>query len=412
MFNRIRHSEILLNGIKLMSASSLSQLVAVLAYPFITRLYDPSSLGQLSLFLALVGLGSILASAQYENAIMIETDSRNAATVVDICFLLAIITSFLIFVISYSFFLFLGDDYCFLLLVAPLTLLSSTGWVYSFWCNRNNHFGHSAAYTAIQSLVSSGMKITLGLFHLQKWGLILATFVGQIVGLFSIIFYRPKKNAQLFQFSFNRMQILAHKHINFPKYTLLHRLLNTVVNNLPILVLPLAFDMADIGFFALAINVSLKPVLSFARLANQVLFHRIGRNHRNGIRSYRQLLLFFLKILRIAIPLLLIIYIILPHTTIFIFGDGWQKTGQLLQIILPWILASFLAQTLNFIPFVFSKQREAFIFEIIGTLLQCCILIFGLHLENLTLAITLLSCTNTIFYISQIWWYFYLLKNN
>lgn len=103
MFNRIRHSEILLNGIKLISASSLSQLVAVLAYPFITRLYDPSSLGQLSLFLALVGLGCILASAQYENAIMIETDSRNAATIVDICFLLAIITSFLIFVISYSF---------------------------------------------------------------------------------------------------------------------------------------------------------------------------------------------------------------------------------------------------------------------------------------------------------------------
>lgn len=412
MLKGFRHSRILINGIKLLSATSVSQFVAVLAFPLITRLYEPDSIGQLSFFLVLVGIGSILASAQYENAIMIEPDNRNASALVDLSFLLALAACLLFFAIACLALHFLDASFQFLLLVAPLTLLSSLGWILSFWWNRNNRFGRSASYLVIQSLASTGMKLILGFLHFCRWGLFVASFVGQAVALFSLLRNKPKPETRLFQFSSYRMRYVAKKHFAFPKYTLPHRLLNIVVNNLPILVLPLVFNMAEVGFFALALSVSLKPIWALARSANQVLFQRIGENRRNDVRCYRQVCRFSLNMIRIAIPLLLIVFIVLPHATPLLFGNGWEQTGRLLQIMLPWILTSSLVQTLNFIPLVYSEQRKAFFFEIASALIQCCALAVGLYIGNLTITITLLACAVSLFSVSQLWWFFWLLRRN
>ena len=69
--NQYIDSKLIINSVKLLTASGVGQIVAVVVYPFVTRLYSPDELGTLSLFLAIVGVGAIVASAQYENAVVI-----------------------------------------------------------------------------------------------------------------------------------------------------------------------------------------------------------------------------------------------------------------------------------------------------------------------------------------------------
>lgn len=66
------------NFSKLLSANVVAQVIGLVVYPILTRMYAPEDFGLLNLFLSIGGVLTILATAEYYNAIVLPKKNRKA----------------------------------------------------------------------------------------------------------------------------------------------------------------------------------------------------------------------------------------------------------------------------------------------------------------------------------------------
>ena len=62
------------NVAKLLSANVVAQVVGLLVYPLLTRLYSPEDFGLMNLFVSIGNVLVILATAEYHYAIVLPKD--------------------------------------------------------------------------------------------------------------------------------------------------------------------------------------------------------------------------------------------------------------------------------------------------------------------------------------------------
>src|SRR3990172_4827454 len=63
----------------LISGTTASQIIIVLSYPFITRLFSPEDFGILAVFSSVVGIIAVVLCLRYEAAIMLPSADEDAA---------------------------------------------------------------------------------------------------------------------------------------------------------------------------------------------------------------------------------------------------------------------------------------------------------------------------------------------
>ncbi len=420
MFQRIkslRKSEMVKNSFTLLSASTLSQLIAIVVYPIVTRQYSPDELGMLSLFLSIVGVGTILASGKYELAIMIEKEKKDSAAAFDLSFLLNLALCFVMLIVI----LFFKDwivntfhiepiaDY--LVYVPLLIFLSALGFVLTYWFNKINRFRLTARYNLVQSSINSGLKVFFGAFGFTQWGLIFANVIGQFVGLLSV-FYKKPYFSTLFAFNRKHMHSVAVRQANFPKFTLPHAFINTLAGNLPVLILAAAFNMTEVGLFALGMTMGFKPITVLTGSLNQVFFQKVSINKANGINSFPLIKSFCVKVLLIGLPVFVVLFFLMPSLVTWLFGASWQRAGEYLQCLLPWFFIAIMSSSLSFMPAVAGKQFTAMVLEILYTTLRVLALFIGVWQQDIKLSICLFAGVSAIFVSGLLIWFLYLLKTN
>ncbi len=411
----LNKSEMVKNGFMLLSSSTVAQLLAVIFYPIITRQYSPAELGAVSLFLSIVGIGSILATAQYESAILLESEEVNAVAVFDLTFLINLgitgfaLTSLLLFKNSIIKLFNVEGISQFLWLIPVMIFLTTLGFVFTYWFNRQNRFSYTARYNLVQSASNSTMKVFLGAISYTHWGLFVSSIWGQIAGIGSVIFNKSLINP-LFQFNKKRMSEVAIRHFKFPVYTLPHAFINTIAGNLPVLILSAWFNMTEVGLFSLGVTLGFRPISMLTTSMNQVFFQKVSSNKNNGVESYSLLLRFCKKAIYITLPLFAIAFVIIKPATVLIFGAAWIGAGVYLQLMLPWFFISILTSTLCFMPALVGKQRQAMILEIIYTGLRAGALLIGVLHRDIYLAVLLFSLVTSFCLAAFLIWYLLLAK--
>ena len=68
--NSVR-SEFGRNSAKLLSSNAIAQIIGLLIYPILSRLYSPDDFGLVNLFLSIGGVITLFATAEYQYAIML-----------------------------------------------------------------------------------------------------------------------------------------------------------------------------------------------------------------------------------------------------------------------------------------------------------------------------------------------------
>jgi hypothetical protein len=66
----------------------------------------------------------------------------------------------------------------------------------------------------------------------------------------------------------------------------------------------------------------------------------------------------------------LVIYFFGAPLFAFVFGAEWRFSGELSEIMAPWLMLNFIVSPLSTIPLVFDKQKAYLIIGLIGSLLQ------------------------------------------
>jgi O-antigen/teichoic acid export membrane protein len=410
-------SDFLKNVVTLISGTTLAQIISLAIYLVITRIYDPDDLGVFALFMSIIAITVILASAKYELAIMLPARDEDSINLVALSGLLSIGIS-LVLLLAILFFhgplarLLGNEEIEFWLYLVPLaTFLNGIYQSLNYWSNRNRRYRNITAANLGQSLANSAVKVVLGVLVRGPVGLISGTLTGQAAGfaVFGSSFLRHDRD-RLKHVSLGGIREMARTYSLFPKYNMLHGLVNNLSGSLPIFIFTSYFGSAEAGLYSLGITVIFRPLNLVASALKQVLSQQIITKQNDGQHIMTDLRKLLVRLFQIGLVPFLVVGILAPVIFRLIFGAEWEEAGRYTQLIMAWLFMVLLSAPFSFIPDLFSRQRGALLIEVVKLAARIAALASGVYLENIYIAVLLYGIVSFLATSWQLAWYFSLAK--
>lgn len=360
------------NTLVLLSGHVFNQLVLIISYPIISRLYQPEQFGIFAQVNAIYAVLLLISTLRYESAIIISKDDNEANNLVALSLILVFI-----FVLITFFCLVVFDDRIADLLKSPrlkyyiywiplFILLASPQQIFYNWSIRKKEFKRANISNILKSSLNSIGRIIFGIYSANLLSLFFARAISFLFSMIQIIPVRIHKlfNKEIYK-GISRQAIIdsAKNHKNFPLFMSGGMLLNRISTSLVPLILSSLFGVKFLGFYAMA-NTALNIPLSVLRNSLQTVFMQEASERR---RSQKTIFGESIKIsgLIFILGLLPVIILIMFGPEIFrlILGSKWEKSGEIAQILISWFFMTIVAAPHTALVPVMNLQKYFLIFQ-------------------------------------------------
>ncbi|SFT76788.1 Membrane protein involved in the export of O-antigen and teichoic acid [Lishizhenia tianjinensis] len=381
MLKRINlKSELVKSVVLLTSGTVLAQVISLGLQPVIARLFTPDEMGELGYFLRWATFISSIATARYEMAIPLPKNKSHgfqlfrAALRISLYSMLAVLTCGLLYSL-------LGErDLEFQFFIIALAA-ASFGIIFrtlgTNWALTNKAFKRITASKITESLGMNGFRIFAGLLGFGVPGLIIATILGIFSSaiVFILDFFKIKGRDE-FQNSKKKQFVLLKEYKDYPKVNLPHVILDTGRDLLLAILMKEYFDIFTYGNYDMSFRMLKIPLALVGGSIGQVFFQRCSESFANKQAIYPLLKKTTLVLTGLSI---------LPFATVFFFGEEifsfvlserWSFSGEISEVLAPWLMVNFIISPVSTIPLVIKKQKIFFWLGLLGTILQ--LLVFGL----------------------------------
>ena len=322
------------NFAKLLSANVVAQVIGLIVYPILTRIYSPEDFGLLNLFLSIGGVLTILSTAEYYYAIVLPKERKDAVSVLCVGLILLLVVGVLIgcsvfFLDSISMLLKspLLKSYYWMM---PIYVCLMGGWnLLNYWYIRNSEYSRISGYQISQSVLSAGGKIGLGYAGVLQGGMIYSVVFAPLISLLfnlGVRRYNAKSEQRIYKFQISWSDIFqkAKEFKNFPLLVLPRSVVNVLVGQMPILLLTPFFGSKMVGLYSLALLLGYTPIGTITRAVYQVLYQQTMKRVHQTKCIGSIIKRFIIGSSLIIIPLFLIASFILPELTGWLFGEEIQ----------------------------------------------------------------------------------------
>lgn len=412
---QILQSAVAKNFSKLFAANVVAQLIGLLVYPLLTRLYSPEDFGLYNFFLSTGGLLVLLATAEYQNAILFPKEDRQAVAVLHaILPITAVVVLVALLCVPFSGRVesfFGAPGFSAVAWLLPLYVALTATWVLTnYWLMRQKQFTSISSYQMANSGTAAAAKASWGFLHIPL-GLVYASVVAPVVALIAGLWpagkqvlsplFQPTTRAQ------RQQQRAAYR--KFPLFSLPTTLINNVSTNLPIWLLTPAFSLSVVGYYSLAVTLSFMPIRLITGSMYQVLFQQVTERKNSGLPFFSLIKRYWLCLL-LLLPFFVLLWFVLPPLTQWLLGEGYDVTGEFIRLMLPWVGMTLAGGAVSFIPDLFQKQHISAVIELVYCLLRAAALLLGVWLQDIKIAIMAYSMVATIIISGQMIWYVYLMR--
>ena len=417
ILSRIWKSSSARNVGKLLSANVFAQLLGILVYPILTRMYAPEEFALLSLFTSILGVAVLVATGEYQYAIVLPKEEEKARALVKLSGTIMLVVVG-VFCLSLPFSssivsLFHAPELAHWWWAMPLSVAVIGSWnILNYWYIRRKAFTRISGYQVSQSALSAGAKIGLGALGQLHGGMILASVMAPLLSILISIGLAWKKHlSELFSSPATPMKEVAREYANFPKYNLPHALVNSLAQAMPVWLLTPVFGLKEVGMFSLAMMASYVPLSIIARACYQVLFQKVSVlvQDRQPITSVlRQFMFGMSAVLLVGMGA---IYWVMPQLVTFLFGTEWLESASIIRALYPYLVLTPICGTICFLSDVFGKQKAALWMEAAYVLMMGVALETGIHCGGFMTSIWLLSWTRFAYLLVQMVWFLSLVRN-
>lgn len=404
-------SSLVRNAGKLFTANVVAQTIGLIVYPILTRTYAPEDFALLSLFSSIAGVLALVATAEYQYAVVLPKNDRQAAALIHVCMLLLSgLFGLLCLTIPFArpiAALFNTPQLANWWWMMPLIVLCMGLWnMLNYWYIRRKEFMRISGYQITQSVFSASGKIGLGLLGWLQGGLIIATVFAPLLSLVisGTLAWRKHLRLLLHPRS-SEMRLMAREYANFPKFNLPRSLVNSIGVALPIWLLTPNFGLAEIGQLSIAMMAAIVPLSIIAKACYQVLFQRVAEQVQNRQSFHSVLWRFGLWCTGALAVGLTGVYIFVPQLVTLFFGAEWQEAGTIIRTLYPYIVLTPICGSLCFLPDVFAKQKTALFLEVGYVVAMAAALLVGIHLADFMTAVSLFAWARFAYLAIQLIWF-------
>jgi O-antigen/teichoic acid export membrane protein len=358
----------------LMSGTLIAQLIGYAIAPILTRLYSTEEMGELGFYMRLTGFIAAVATLRYEAALPLPKKDEHSF----LLYRLAYLISLVVLIIMALIFLFLivsgiGNEfdwwfYLFTILGTSFVIIINVG---TSWSVRMGQYPIISRHKIVNSLVANLLKWIFAFFHLSAFGLILATLIGYFLSSLEFAF-NFKKIRSKFKASISnkktRALILEHKE--FPTLNLPHVFVD---NGRDMLIATFIFTYYSVGIYG-SFNHSYTmlriPLMLIGVALGQIFYNKASElyNQDKSIMPLLKRMLLLLSALSI-VPFTILFFYGEP-IFIFIFGPNWGQAGVYSETMSVWLLFNFILSPITALPLIIGKQKIAFLFGVVSSLLQ------------------------------------------
>lgn len=376
MLSRYKGSEFLRSVTVLVGGTAIAQLVMVLLLPVLTRLYSPGDFNTLSVYLALLSLFAVIATLRFELAIPQPPSDEDAANLLA----LSLLSSFAMALLVGGLLYFCSS---YLAVLLKLPELSAYFWMlpvgvflsgaYSglqFWAGRRRNFKIVANTKMQQSFSAGAVQVLFGWIQGGAFGLVLGQTINSGAGAVGLAWHGLRHDAQLFRrVSVAGMKRMFVAYDRFPKFSTVEALANNGSIQIPVILIASLALGPEAGFLLLAMQIMQAPVGLIGSAVSQVYLSSAPEKLRQG-----QLPEFTLDtvagIVRLGVLPLVIGGVISPYVFAFIFGEAWQRTGEIVVYMIPWIAMQLLASPISMVLHTTNNQPLAMWLQVFGLALR------------------------------------------
>jgi O-antigen/teichoic acid export membrane protein len=402
LFEEIISSDFYRNILKLFSGIFVARLIPALFAIVIARIYAPESFGVFVLFLSIASLLSIMVTGGYEAALIIAQPGQEKKSIFSLALKINLLSNaFILIIISLYILIFHhpgGDKTTLLLLIPAYAFLFGGVQLIRNLLISNKSFKTLALLEVFRALATGIFQLALFKFH--GTGLFIGVCLAQAITFGWFLSKIPEISGFRFSSFTTSEKQAAYRFRNFPLFSVPSEMLNYLSNQLPVFLIKPFFGSVRLGLYSFSHRYLSIPV--------QLTSISIGSVY---IQQARSLLPYPEKLSSLTFGLLKkqVWLSVIPFTLLtlwgkeifgFVFGNEWEFSGTLAQLISPWLFAVFVSSPLSSIFVVREKQKLSLIFNIL--LLAARALSLGLGgwlLKDITITIGLYSLTGFIFFI-------------
>ncbi|ARV07663.1 O-antigen translocase [Polaribacter sp. SA4-10] len=408
--------EFVKNVLTLITGSAISQIVIYASILVLTRLFSTELFGIYILFSSIILILKPISTLQYELAIILPKDNKDAINLFFFSIIFVLLFSALLLIIIFFFknnllsVFEISELSDFIYLIPISIFFFGSISVFDYWNNRTSMFKNISKGLITKSIAMSSTQIATGFSSFNYLGLIPGHIIGQLLQLLILIKLSVKSISNLMnEVTLKRMLHQAKKYKDIPFFNTLINVTNNLSNELPVLLITAYFGLDNVGVYGLAVKFTRAPVGIIQQSVNQVFFNKASKVF-NSDDSLNDLVIRTSKNLLFISFLIFTPLIIISFYLDYIFGDIWVDVGLYSRILIPWLFIAFLSNPLTSLIVILNKQKTILIFDSITLVFRFLAMFIGYYFyNNIIISLILFSGVGMLFNILI---FFYLLKTS
>ncbi|MCA9029648.1 MAG: lipopolysaccharide biosynthesis protein [Planctomycetaceae bacterium] len=361
----------------LCSGTSLAHLLMFAFSPLLTRLFSPASFAVLGFHQATLAVLAMVLTLQYEVAIPIPEEEKQANVLlklsVRVAVILTVLTTALAVIwgllpISAQWWMPLSA----LAIIPICSLGEAVARSYRLSCIRQAQFSRLSLARVLQAVATVACHIVTGVFGWLTLGLPLGDGLGRWAAAGYFVWLSRSSGAgkepQPAQtISLADYRAAMQRYMQFPTFVMPGVIIASLVNVLPALVLPSLYGEEFAGQFALANRSVLMPLMVISQAVTQIYVSDASKYLRNQDPSLRTLI----RTTAVQMGLLGLVLSIgaaLTGPLLFplVFGAKWSVAGHIVPLLALSAFAQFVGGPVNQVLVLLGKESRKLLLNTIG----------------------------------------------
>jgi len=402
-FDKYSKSDFLRSVTVLAGGTAAAQFLMVLLLPLLTRLYSPEDFNTLAVYLGLLSIFSVVATLRFELAISLPEEDDEAAHLLALGIGCSLLTALLV-----GLGLLLGMDVLAAWLgdpslsiyfwVLPIgVFLSGVYSALQFWMGRRKQFASIAKTKVQQALSASAVQLLYGSMSTGPLGLFLGQTINNGAGAIGLLVKCIKNDRELLgHLRMNQIRAVFFKYSRFPKYSTVEALANNASIQVPVIIIAGLSMGPEAGFLLLAMQIMQAPISLIGSAVSQVYISKAPEKMRQGeLAEFTSDTLS--GIIKMGVLPLVVGGVIAPYAFSIVFGESWERTGEIVVYMIPWIVMQLLVSPISMVLHTTNNQPKALLLQLSGFAMRVGVVsgMAGLYPEYLTEAY---AFTGFVFY--------------
>ncbi|MTI51793.1 MAG: hypothetical protein FH757_09215 [Alcanivorax sp.] len=375
-FYSVKYNDLLKSVSVLVGGTAFSQLIAVASLPVLTRLYQPHDFSLLAVYTAALGIISVVSCLRLDVAIPLPEDDKDAASLLLLALLcsafigatLLIATIFWSSELSYVLRQPSFEPYIWLL---PLGIWFASSYsAVQFWTARKKRFSQVARTRIVQASSGTGTQIGAGIINVGPGGLLFGQLILNGAGVFALAREIVRKDFRFFsRIRLADLRRLFVEYDKFPKYSMPEALANAAAIHLPMIIIAALTLGAEAGYLFLAMRLMSAPMTLIGGAVAQVYLSHAPDKYRDGeLGDFTADIVGGL--LNVGLGPIAFIGICAPAIFPIVFGEEWQRAGELVMWMVPWMALQFVASPISMSMHIRGWQRGMLALTVLGLALR------------------------------------------